>query len=133
MTFSCSESQQVATTFLSSSSSFLSLPATPSAMGGLAVRFQFRTWNPDGLLLSTLLAQEPRRLELQISNSRLRLTHHTSDQQKSEVSTGEDQPLACRSQPAHTHPDNPGIERAQNIKGSIIIPQTNREARSVVP
>ncbi|XP_067107092.1 contactin-associated protein-like 5 [Osmerus mordax] len=88
VTFSCSESQQVATTFLSSSSSFLSLPATPSAMGGLAVRFQFRTWNPDGLLLSTLLAQEPRRLELQISNSRLRLTHHMSAQQKSEVSTG---------------------------------------------
>ncbi|XP_021452980.1 contactin-associated protein-like 5 isoform X1 [Oncorhynchus mykiss] len=88
VTFSCSQPQLVSTTFLSSSSSFLSLPATPSASGGFTVRFQFRTWNPDGLLLSTQLSLEPQRLELQISNSRLRLTHHTSAQQKEEVSTG---------------------------------------------
>nr|XP_046219038.1 contactin-associated protein-like 5 [Oncorhynchus gorbuscha] len=88
VTFSCSEPQLVSTTFLSSSSSFLSLPATQSASAGFAVRFQFRTWNPDGLLLSTQLALEPQRLQLQISNSRLRLTHHTSAQQKEEVSTG---------------------------------------------
>uniref|UniRef100_A0A8C7DWQ6 Contactin associated protein family member 5 n=1 Tax=Oncorhynchus kisutch TaxID=8019 RepID=A0A8C7DWQ6_ONCKI len=91
VTFSCSEPQLVSTTFLSSSSSFLSLPATLSASGGFAVRFQFRTWNPDGLLLSTRLALEPQRLELQISNCRLRLTHHMSAQQKEEVSTGEGQ------------------------------------------
>uniref|UniRef100_A0A6Q2WY90 Contactin associated protein-like 5a n=1 Tax=Esox lucius TaxID=8010 RepID=A0A6Q2WY90_ESOLU len=89
VTFSCSEPQLVSTTFLSSSSSFLSLRATASSLGGFAVRFRFRTWNPDGLLLSTRLALEPQRLELQISNSRLRLTHHTSAQQKEEVSTGE--------------------------------------------
>ncbi|KAL0963898.1 hypothetical protein UPYG_G00315090 [Umbra pygmaea] len=88
VTFSCSEPQLVSTTFLSSSRSFLSLQATPSVLGGFVVRFQFRTWNPDGLLLSTPLALEPQRLELQISNSRLRLTHHTSAQQKEEVSTG---------------------------------------------
>ncbi|XP_041700111.2 contactin-associated protein-like 5 isoform X1 [Coregonus clupeaformis] len=88
VTFSCSQPQLVSTTFLSSSSSFLSLPATPSASGGFTVRFQFRTWNPDGLLLFTQLALEPQRLELQISNSRLRLTHHKSAQQKEEVSTG---------------------------------------------
>ncbi|XP_071771916.1 contactin-associated protein-like 5 [Centroberyx gerrardi] len=88
VTFSCSEPQLVASTFLSSSSSFLSLPAAASAMGGFSVRFQFRTWNPDGLLLSARLNPEPQRLELRISNSRLRLTLHTSGQQKSEVSTG---------------------------------------------
>ncbi|KAM3862428.1 contactin-associated protein-like 5 [Diretmus argenteus] len=88
VTFSCSEPQLVASTFLSSSSSFLSLPAPAPAMGGFSVRFQFRTWNPDGLLLSTRLNPRPQRLELQISNSRLRLTLHTSGQQKSEVSTG---------------------------------------------
>ncbi|CAB1346973.1 unnamed protein product [Coregonus sp. 'balchen'] len=88
VTFSCSEPQLVSTTFLSSSSSFLSLPAMPSASGGFTVRFQFRTWNPDGLLLSTRLPLEPQRLELHISNSRLRLTHHMSAQQKEEVSTG---------------------------------------------
>uniref|UniRef100_A0A6Q2YHV6 Contactin associated protein-like 5a n=1 Tax=Esox lucius TaxID=8010 RepID=A0A6Q2YHV6_ESOLU len=71
VTFSCSEPQLVSTTFLSSSSSFLSLRAMASSLGGFAVRFQFRTWNPDGLLLSTRLALEPQRLELQISNSRL--------------------------------------------------------------
>ncbi|KAM6984982.1 contactin-associated protein-like 5 [Aplochiton taeniatus] len=88
VTFSCSQAQLVATTFLSSSSSYLSLSATASGMGGFSVGFQFRTWNPDGLLLSTRLTPEPQRLELQISNSRLRLTLHTSAQQKSEVSTG---------------------------------------------
>uniref|UniRef100_A0A3P8ZH66 Contactin associated protein-like 5a n=1 Tax=Esox lucius TaxID=8010 RepID=A0A3P8ZH66_ESOLU len=64
VTFSCSEPQLVSTTFLSSSSSFLSLRAMASSLGGFAVRFQFRTWNPDGLLLSTRLALEPQRLEL---------------------------------------------------------------------
>uniref|UniRef100_A0AAQ6IG17 Contactin associated protein-like 5a n=1 Tax=Anabas testudineus TaxID=64144 RepID=A0AAQ6IG17_ANATE len=52
VTFSCSQPQLVACTFLSSSSSFLSLPSAASATGGFSVRFQFRTWNPDGLLLS---------------------------------------------------------------------------------
>ncbi|CAL8320600.1 unnamed protein product [Merluccius merluccius] len=91
VTFSCSEPQLVATTFLSSSASFLSLPATAAAggaEGGFSLRFQFRTWNADGLLLSVRLAPQPQRVELQISSSRLRLTLHTSAQQKSQVSTG---------------------------------------------
>uniref|UniRef100_A0A8C4Z375 Contactin associated protein-like 5a n=1 Tax=Gadus morhua TaxID=8049 RepID=A0A8C4Z375_GADMO len=98
VTFSCSEPQQAAATFLSSSASFLSLPATVAAAaaavaggtgGAFSLRFQFRTWNADGLLLSVRLAPEPQRVELQISGSRLRLTLHTSAQQKSQVSTGE--------------------------------------------
>ncbi|XP_030200071.1 LOW QUALITY PROTEIN: contactin-associated protein-like 5 [Gadus morhua] len=92
VTFSCSQPQLVATTFVSSSASFLSLPATAAAAGseeaGFSLRFQFRTWNADGLLLSVRLAPEPQRVELQISGSRLRLTLHTSAQQKSQVSTG---------------------------------------------
>ncbi|KAM9347809.1 contactin-associated protein-like 5 [Symphorus nematophorus] len=90
VTFSCSRPQLVACTFLSSSSSFLSLPvAAPSAiMGGFSIRFQFRTWNADGLLLSAWLSREPQRLELQISNSRLLLTLHSSGQQRSEASAG---------------------------------------------
>ncbi|KAI4878498.1 hypothetical protein NFI96_008358 [Prochilodus magdalenae] len=89
VTFSCSEPQLVAATFLSSSSSFLSLPAPAPTLEGLSVRLQFRTWNPDGLLLSARLAsdQEPCYLLLQISSGRLRLTHHTSDLKTSEVST----------------------------------------------
>lgn len=88
VTFSCSQPQLVSCTFLSSSSSFLSLPAA-AATGGFAVRFQFRTWNPDGLLLSLQLNPEPQRLELRISNSRLFLTLQNSGRQKSEVSVGE--------------------------------------------
>ncbi|XP_070694529.1 contactin-associated protein-like 5 [Pempheris klunzingeri] len=88
VTFSCSQPQLVACTFLSSSSSFLSLPSAASATGGFSVRFQFRTWNPDGLLLSVQLNPEPQRLQLQISNSRLYLTLHSSGAQKSDVSAG---------------------------------------------
>ncbi|XP_042283175.1 contactin-associated protein-like 5 [Thunnus maccoyii] len=86
VTFSCSQPQLVACTFLSSSSSFLSLPPAASATGGFSVRFQFRTWNTNGLLLSVQLNPEPQRLELLISNSRLHLTLQSSGQQKSEVS-----------------------------------------------
>ncbi|XP_033984290.1 contactin-associated protein-like 5 [Trematomus bernacchii] len=88
VTFSCSQPQLVACTFLSSSSSFLSLPSAASASGGFSVRFQFRTWNPDGLLLSVQLNPEPHRLELQISNSRLLLTLHSPGRPKSQVSAG---------------------------------------------
>lgn len=90
VTFACSQPQLVSCTFLSSSSSFLSLPAAAAAAaGGFAVRFQFRTWNPDGLLLSLQLTPEPQRLELRIRNSRLLLTLQNSGPQKSEVSVGE--------------------------------------------
>lgn len=89
VTFSCTQPQLVACTFLSSGSSFLSLPSAPApATGGFSARFQFRTWNPDGLLLSTQLHPQPQRLELRISNSRLCLTLHNSGRQKSEVSAG---------------------------------------------
>uniref|UniRef100_A0A8C9XQA5 Contactin associated protein family member 5 n=1 Tax=Sander lucioperca TaxID=283035 RepID=A0A8C9XQA5_SANLU len=82
VTFSCSQPQLVSCTFLSSSSSFLSLPSAASATGGFSVRFQFRTWNPDGLLLAVQLNPEPQRLEMQISNSRLQLTLHSSGRPK---------------------------------------------------
>ncbi|XP_078118663.1 contactin-associated protein-like 5 [Sander vitreus] len=88
VTFSCSQPQLVSCTFLSSSSSFLSLPSAASATGGFSVHFQFRTWNPDGLLLAVQLNPEPHRLELQISNSRLQLILHSSGRPKAEVSAG---------------------------------------------
>ncbi|XP_051998616.1 contactin-associated protein-like 5 [Xyrauchen texanus] len=91
VTFSCSEPQLVAATFQSSSSSFLSLPTPAPVMEGPSVRLQFRTWNPDGLLLSSPLisAQEPRYLILQISSGRLHLTHQTSTLKMSEVPAGQ--------------------------------------------
>uniref|UniRef100_A0A8D3DNH4 Contactin associated protein-like 5a n=1 Tax=Scophthalmus maximus TaxID=52904 RepID=A0A8D3DNH4_SCOMX len=84
VTFSCSQPQLVACTFLSSSSSFLSLPSAAAAARGVSVRFQFRTWNPDGLLLSAPLNPEPQRLELRISGGQLHLTLRGAGQQKSE-------------------------------------------------
>uniref|UniRef100_A0A669C167 Contactin associated protein family member 5 n=1 Tax=Oreochromis niloticus TaxID=8128 RepID=A0A669C167_ORENI len=89
VTFSCSQPQLVACTFVSSSSSFLSLPSASPGAGGFSIRFQFRTWNPEGLLLSVQLNPDPQKLRLQISNSWLRLTLHSSGRQKSEVSAGE--------------------------------------------
>uniref|UniRef100_A0A669C1Y1 Contactin associated protein family member 5 n=1 Tax=Oreochromis niloticus TaxID=8128 RepID=A0A669C1Y1_ORENI len=76
VTFSCSQPQLVACTFVSSSSSFLSLPSASPGAGGFSIRFQFRTWNPEGLLLSVQLNPDPQKLRLQISNSWLRLTLH---------------------------------------------------------
>uniref|UniRef100_A0A671NFQ0 Contactin associated protein-like 5b n=1 Tax=Sinocyclocheilus anshuiensis TaxID=1608454 RepID=A0A671NFQ0_9TELE len=50
VTFTCSEPQLVPATFLSSSSSFLSLPLD-AATETLSVTFQFRTWNQEGMLI----------------------------------------------------------------------------------
>uniref|UniRef100_A0A3B4XHD2 Contactin-associated protein-like 5 n=1 Tax=Seriola lalandi dorsalis TaxID=1841481 RepID=A0A3B4XHD2_SERLL len=90
VTFSCSWPHLPACTFLSSSSSFLLLPAAaPSGlMAGFSVCFQFRTWNSEGLLLSVQLSRESWRLDLQISSSQLLLTLHSSGQQRSEASAG---------------------------------------------
>uniref|UniRef100_A0A665XFM6 Contactin associated protein like 3 n=1 Tax=Echeneis naucrates TaxID=173247 RepID=A0A665XFM6_ECHNA len=52
VTFSCAESVSVAVTF-PGPQSFLQLPgATASSSEGMAIRFQFRTWNKAGLLLT---------------------------------------------------------------------------------
>ncbi|XP_033843350.2 contactin-associated protein-like 5 [Periophthalmus magnuspinnatus] len=89
VTFSCSQPQLASCSFLSSSSSYLSLPApapsypsspstSSSTMGGFSVRFQFRTWNQEGFLLGARLSPEPHKLELSISNSRLVLSLHSA-------------------------------------------------------
>ncbi|XP_060909538.1 contactin-associated protein-like 5 [Labrus mixtus] len=89
VTFTCSRPSLVAVTFLSSSRSFLSLPmASPlTTLGGFSVRFQFRTWNADGLLVSARLSRENQRLDLQIRNNRLILTIHDQGE-RAETSAG---------------------------------------------
>uniref|UniRef100_A0A3P9M4Q9 Contactin associated protein-like 5a n=1 Tax=Oryzias latipes TaxID=8090 RepID=A0A3P9M4Q9_ORYLA len=88
VTFSCSQPQLAACTFLSAGSSFLTLPSHAPAAGDFSVRFQFRTWNPDGLLLSVQLDPSPQKLEMQISNSWLLLTLHGAGGQRTEVTAG---------------------------------------------
>ncbi|XP_041726224.2 contactin-associated protein-like 5 [Coregonus clupeaformis] len=85
VTFSCSETQpqMVSTTFLSSSSSYLSLPLEPPGVWGLDVHFHFRTWNQEGLLFSTGLAQH---LVLHISRGQLHLMVHGAAEQKTNIS-----------------------------------------------
>ncbi|XP_036396204.1 contactin-associated protein-like 5 [Megalops cyprinoides] len=87
VTFSCSEPQTVATTFLSSSKSFLLIPTGP-VKEDLAVRFQFRTWNTDGLLVFAPLAQGHTHLLLRLSEGKLHLTHRSSALEQSELSMG---------------------------------------------
>ncbi|KAA0712083.1 Contactin-associated protein-like 5 [Triplophysa tibetana] len=90
VTFTCSEPQHVSATFLSSSSSFLSLPAAGVSDGEqLSVTFQFRTWNREGMLLSTSLRRDTERLLLLLVNGQLRLTHHRSALQSSDIVIGQ--------------------------------------------
>ncbi|XP_061917574.1 contactin-associated protein-like 5 isoform X1 [Entelurus aequoreus] len=76
VSFSCTRPERTACTFISSSSSLLWLPAAPHTIVDrryFSIRFQFRTWNTDALLLVTGLGPMHRELRLHISDSRLLL------------------------------------------------------------
>ncbi|GAA6072853.1 contactin-associated protein-like 5 [Tachysurus ichikawai] len=89
VTFSCSDSQREAVTFLSATNSFLALP-TDWAAEGLSVRLQFRTWNQDGCLLTVPLTQGPKSssLTLQFSRGLFLLTVRGIPQGTAQISTG---------------------------------------------
>nr|XP_056717364.1 contactin-associated protein-like 5 [Euleptes europaea] len=72
VTFACSEPQITPITFDNSNSSYLLLPGTPQ-LDGLSVSFQFRTWNKDGLLLSTELSRDSGSLLVYLHHGRLSL------------------------------------------------------------
>ncbi|XP_068102231.1 contactin-associated protein-like 5 isoform X2 [Hyperolius riggenbachi] len=72
ITFSCSEPHIVPITFMSPSSSYLLLQHTPQA-NDFSVSLQFRTWNSDGLLLSTKLVGGHMFLLLQLNSGKLLL------------------------------------------------------------
>ncbi|NXU56487.1 CNTP4 protein, partial [Turnix velox] len=71
MSFSCLETRVVPVTFLSSSS-YLALPGT-SGQGEVLVSFQFRTWNREGLLLSTKLHQTSSGIFLYLSDGKVKI------------------------------------------------------------
>uniref|UniRef100_A0A5F8GRP0 Contactin associated protein family member 5 n=1 Tax=Monodelphis domestica TaxID=13616 RepID=A0A5F8GRP0_MONDO len=87
VTFSCSEPQIVPITFVNSSSSYLLLPGTPQ-IDGLSVSFQFRTWNRDGLLLSTALSEDSGILLLYLEDGLLRLVIQKMTERSMEIPTG---------------------------------------------
>uniref|UniRef100_A0A452DZK7 Contactin associated protein family member 5 n=1 Tax=Capra hircus TaxID=9925 RepID=A0A452DZK7_CAPHI len=87
VTFSCSEPQIVPITFVNSSSSYLLLPGTPQ-IDGLSVSFQFRTWNKDGLLLSTMLSEGSGTLLLRLEDGTLRLVIQKMTERAAEILTG---------------------------------------------
>ncbi|XP_041663114.1 contactin-associated protein-like 5 [Cheilinus undulatus] len=87
VTFSCSRPSLLAITFLSSSSSYLSLPSPSASLGGFSVHLQFRTWNTDGLLMSSRLSGDNQRLSLRIRDNRLIL--NIDEKTALEISTGQ--------------------------------------------
>ncbi|XP_020818787.1 contactin-associated protein-like 5 isoform X1 [Phascolarctos cinereus] len=87
VTFSCSEPQIVPITFVNSSSSYLLLPGTPQ-IDGLSVSFQFRTWNRDGLLLSTALSEDSGILLLYLEDGMLKLIIQKMTEHSMEIPPG---------------------------------------------
>jgi hypothetical protein len=87
VTFSCSEPQTVPITFVNSRSSYLLLTGTPQ-IDGLSVSFQFRTWNEDGLLLSTELSEGSGTLLLILEGGTLRLLIKKLARHGTEIFTG---------------------------------------------
>uniref|UniRef100_A0A672VCJ7 Contactin associated protein family member 4 n=1 Tax=Strigops habroptila TaxID=2489341 RepID=A0A672VCJ7_STRHB len=72
ISFSCSEPQVVPVTFLSPSS-YLALPGT-SGQDEAFVSFQFRTWNKEGLLLSSKVHQASGGFLLYLSDGKVKIT-----------------------------------------------------------
>nr|XP_033803133.1 contactin-associated protein-like 5 isoform X2 [Geotrypetes seraphini] len=87
VTFSCSEPHSVPITFASPSSNYLLLPGIPR-LDGLSVSFQFRTWNKDGLLLSTELSEDSGELLLYLLAGKLILVIQKVAENSVKISTG---------------------------------------------
>lgn len=86
MSFSCLEPQVVPVTFLSSSS-FLALRGT-SGQDEVFVSFQFRTWNKEGLLLSSKLRQSSGGFLLYLSDGRIKINLHKTGRVLSDIAAG---------------------------------------------
>ncbi|XP_026721970.1 contactin-associated protein-like 4 [Athene cunicularia] len=85
ISFSCLEPQVVPVTFLSSSS-YLALPGT-SAQEEVFINFQFRTWNKEGLLLSSKLHASGGFL-LYLSDGKVKISLHKPGKALSDITAG---------------------------------------------
>lgn len=86
MSFSCSEPQMVPVTFLSASS-YLALPGT-SGQDEVSISFQFRTWNKEGLLLSSKLHQTSGGLLLYLSDGKVKMSIYKPGKAQSDITAG---------------------------------------------
>ncbi|KAM7077333.1 contactin-associated protein-like 4 [Ciconia maguari] len=86
MSFSCLEPQVVPVTFLSSSS-YLALPDT-SGQDEVFISFQFRTWNKEGLLLSSRLHQASGGFLLYLSDGKVKISLHKPGKTLSDITAG---------------------------------------------
>ncbi|KAM7166544.1 contactin-associated protein-like 4 [Macrochelys suwanniensis] len=86
MSFSCSEPQMVPVTFLSSNS-YLALPGT-SGQDEVSISFQFRTWNKEGLLLSSKLHQTSGGLLLYLSDGKVKMSIYKPGKAQSDITAG---------------------------------------------
>ncbi|MCJ8745760.1 hypothetical protein PDJAM_G00134070 [Pangasius djambal] len=100
LTFSCVESHTFPVSF--NGTSFLQLPGRRE-QNMVSVSFQFRTWNPDGLLLFSALADGM--LELMLKDGKV-AAHISITQQKNsrvDMMSGTDVPLLRHSFGLHHH------------------------------
>uniref|UniRef100_A0A8C3XLK8 Contactin associated protein family member 4 n=1 Tax=Chelydra serpentina TaxID=8475 RepID=A0A8C3XLK8_CHESE len=86
MSFSCSELQMVPVTFLSSNS-YLALPGT-SGQDEVSISFQFRTWNKEGLLLSSKLHQTSGGFLLYLSDGKVKMSIYKPGKAQSDITAG---------------------------------------------
>ncbi|KAM6226247.1 contactin-associated protein-like 4 isoform 2-T2 [Spheniscus humboldti] len=86
ISFLCLEPQVVPVTFLSSSS-YLALPGT-SGQDEVFISFQFRTWNKEGLLLSSKLHQASGGFLLYLSDGKVKISLHKPGKALSDITAG---------------------------------------------
>ncbi|XP_061482188.1 contactin-associated protein-like 4 [Rhineura floridana] len=86
MSFSCSEPPIIPVTFLNHNS-YLALPGT-SGQDEISISFQFRTWNNEGLLLSSKLYQTSGGLIMYLSDGKVKLSIYKPGKAQSDITAG---------------------------------------------
>ncbi|XP_032062264.1 contactin-associated protein-like 4 isoform X1 [Aythya fuligula] len=86
ISFLCLEPQVIPVTFLSSRS-YLALPGT-SGQEEISISFQFRTWNKEGLLLSSKVHRSSGGFLLYLSDGKVKINLHKPGKTLSDISAG---------------------------------------------
>nr|XP_034955725.1 contactin-associated protein-like 4 [Zootoca vivipara] len=86
ISFTCSEPPIIPVTFLNPNS-YLALPGT-SGHDEISISFQFRTWNNEGLLLSSKLYQTSGGLLMYLSDGKVKLSLYKPGKTQSDITAG---------------------------------------------